>query len=117
MHTPDQPEESFGFASTRSAAKDKIKAIRPTTPPEPPLDLATLDQVAGNVGFISREGAATQDLYPRRGRPSGPESFQALNIRAPLSLAIAFKRWCDDNRYSYPAGLAEIMRRAGISTR
>ena len=116
MHTPDQSDDAFGFGSIRPTARDKIQGIKPTTPPDPPADLATLDQVAGNAGFVSREAPAGE-FYSRRGRPSGPEPFQALNMRAPVSLAGAFKRWCDENRYSYPAGLAEIMRRAGIPTR
>ena len=117
MNMPDHSEDAFGFGSVRASSKDRIRSIKPTVPPEPPADLAALDQVAGNVGFVSREAPVEDDLYSRRGRPRGPEPFQALNMRAPASLASAFRRWCEENRYSYPAGLAEIMRRAGIPTK
>lgn len=117
MNTPDQPENAFGFDTLRSTAQDKIRKIRPTTPPSPPADMDALDQVAGHFGFVSREVPASDNTYVRRGRPRGPEAFQALNMRAPASLATAFRLWCEENRYSYPSGLAEIMRRAGIPTK
>jgi hypothetical protein len=119
MHTPDGNEDAFGFGAIRPSAKDRIRSIKPAAPPEPPSDLTRLDAAADNVGFVSREvpTALAEDVYSRRGRPRGPEAFQALNMRAPASLATAFRRWCEENRYSYPAGLAEIMRRAGIPTK
>lgn len=117
MSAPEQAEDAFGFGSLRTSTRDRIRSIKPSAPPDSAVDLAELDRVAGNAGFVSRE-AQTEDLaYVRRGRPRGPEAFQALNMRAPASLAQAFRRWCEENRYSYPAGLAEIMRRAGIPTK
>lgn len=114
MRTPEGAEDEFGFGTVRT--KERISKIRPTAPPESTADLQKLDEIAASVGFISRE--LPQAQYPvRRGRPPGPEAFQALNMRAPESLANAFKHWCEENRYSYPAGLAEIMRRAGIATK
>ena len=115
MSMHEQSDDAFGFGSVRST-KDRIKSIRPTAPPEPPADMAAIDEVAGNVGFVSRE-LSGDEPYTRRGRPRGPEPFEALNMRAPITLANAFRRWCQENRYSYPAGLAEIMRRAGVSTK
>ena len=117
MSMHESSEDAFGFGAVRSSAKDRIKSIKPTTPPAPPADLATLDGLADSVGFVSREVSSADALYTRRGRPKGPEAFEALNMRAPTSLAAAFRSWCQENRYSYPAGLAEIMRRAGIPTR
>ena len=117
MSMHEHSEDAFGFGSVRSTAKERIRTIKPTAPPEVPADLATLDRVAGNAGFVSREAQVDDDLYSRRGRPRGPEPFEALNMRAPASLASAFRRWCQENRYSYPAGLAEIMRKAGIPTK
>ena len=113
MH--DQVEDAFGFGSVSSSAKEKIKQIRPTAPPEPPSDFTRVDEIAGNAGFISREAPFEHDAS-RRGRPKAPEPTIALNMRAPASIAKAFQRWCEQNRYSYPAALAEIMRRAGIPT-
>ena len=113
MSTPENPDDAFGFETVRASTKDRIARIRPASPPEDQTDLNKLDEVAANAGFVSREAPQYQ---PRRGRPPGPEAFEALNMRAPTSLARAFKRWCEENRYSYPAGLTEIMHRAGIPT-
>ena len=114
MRTPEGSEDEFGFGVVRT--KERISQIRPSAPPESNTDLQKLDEIAASAGFISRE--IPQATYSvRRGRPPGPEAFQALNMRAPESLATAFKRWCDENRHSYPGGLAEIMRRAGIPTK
>jgi hypothetical protein len=117
MSSHEQLEDAFGFGSIRSAAKDRIRSIKPSSPPDSTVDLARVDRVANSVGFVSREAQIDEDSFNRRGRPRGPEAFQALNMRAPASLAIAFRRWCEENRYSYPAGLAEIMRLAGIPTK
>ena len=117
MNTPDHPEDAFGFGAVRSTAREKIKNIKPAAPPEAPADMTSVDHVANSFGFVSREAAPDEEFYSRRGRPRGPEPFQALNMRAPASLASAYRRWCEENRYSYPAGLAEIMRRAGIPTK
>lgn len=116
MHTHDQAEDAFGFGAVRNSTKDKIKQIRPTAPPEPPPDFAKLDAIAGSAGFVSREAQGEYDNFTRRGRPRAPEPTVALNMRAPMSVAKAFQRWCEVNRYSYPAALAEIMRQAGIPT-
>ena len=117
MQQHDNAEDAFGFGSVKNRTKDRIKQIRPSVPPEPPPDLTRVDQIAGNAGFVSREAAPALDIGVRRGRPRGHEAFEALNMRAPSSLAAAFRAWCTENRYSYPGGLAEIMRRAGIPTR
>ena len=116
MHMPDPTEDAFGFGSIRTSAKDKIKHIKPAAPPDPPPDLARLDDVAGNAGFISREALEPSNL-PFRFIRQNPEPTIALNMRAPATIGAAFQRWCRENRYSYPEGLAEIMRRAGVPTK
>ena len=116
MHIDDQTEDAFGFGAVRHSAKEKIKQIRPTAPPEPPADFTRVDEIAGNAGFVSREAQFEYDPVVRRGRPRAQEATVALHMRAPVSVANAFQRWCEENRYSYPAALAEIMRRAGIPT-
>ena len=115
MHTPNGVEDAFGFSSVR--AKDKIKQIKPSAPPEPPSDLTKVDEIAGSAGFVSREAPQSADVSFRTGRAQAPEPTIALNMRAPVGVGKAFQRWCKENRYSYPEGLAEIMRRAGLSTR
>lgn len=117
MHQYDRTDDAFGFGSVRNSVKDKIKQIKPSTPPAPPTDFDLVDEIAGKAGFISREVTLPVPVTSRRGRPRSQEPFEALNMRAPSSLANAFRDWCTDNRYSYPAGLAEIMRRAGIATK
>ncbi len=118
MHDQDTEEDAFGFDAVRTSAKARIRQIRPEMPPEPPTDLTEVDEIAGNAGFVSRESPVddTPVISARRGRPRAPEAFEAINMRAPSSLARAYRRWCEENRYSYPAALAEIMRRAGIPT-
>ncbi len=113
MPTHEDQDDAFGFETVGASTKERIARIRPAAPRESPSDLSKLDEVAASAGFISRE---VSEYQPRRGRPAGPEAFEALNMRAPASLARAFKGWCEENRYSYPAGLSEIMRRAGIPT-
>ena len=117
MYTPEKPDDAFGFGSLRSATKDRIKQIRPAAPPEPPEDLARVDQIAANAGFVSREGQQTWEPLFRGSRSRGPEPTIALNMRAPVGIGEAFQRFCKENRYSYPEGLAEIMQRAGVRTR
>ena len=117
MQQHEPTEDAFGFGAIKSSAKDRIKHIKPAIPPEAPLDLSRVDEIAGHAGFISREVPADNETTPRRGRPRSQEAFEALNMRAPSSLANAFRTWCAENRYSYPAALAEIMRRAGIPTK
>ena len=114
MNLPDEMDDAFGFETVRASAKEKIKHIRPSAPPISP-DLKKVDEAADSVGFVSREHKAPEDPGPRRGRPKASEPTMAINMRAPESVALTFQKWCDDNRYSYPAALAEIMRRAGIT--
>ena len=114
MYTPDGVEDAFGFGSVR--AKDKIKQIKPSTPHEPPADFTRVDEIAGMAGFVSREASQLAAAPSRGGRSQAPEPTIALNMRAPVDVGTAFQRWCKENRYSYPEGLAEIMRRAGLRT-
>lgn len=112
MLTPDGVEDTFGFGSVR--AKDKIKRIKPSTPHDRPTDFTRVDEIAGMAGFVSRELSQVAATSSRGGRSQPPEPTIALNMRTPVDVGKAFQRWCKENRYSYPEGLAEIMRRAGI---
>lgn len=117
MHTPETTEDAFGFGSLRGSTKDRIKQIKPSSPPEPPPNLARVDAVADSAGFVSREAPEQGSSSFRGSRSQGPEPTIALNMRAPVSIGQAFQQFCKENRYSYPEGLAEIMHRAGLRTR
>ena len=109
-------EDSFGFTSV-STIKDRIKQIRPSISSGPPPDLNRIDAVADNAGFVSREPIAEADIGFRSQRYQKPEPRIPLNMRVPVSLGAAFQRFCQEERYSYPEALAEIMRRAGLPTK
>jgi hypothetical protein len=109
-------EDAFGFGSV-SSAKEKIRNIRPSLP-DVSVDIARVDAVADNAGFVSREAVAVPAEYVyRSSRQARPEPRIPLNMRVPVSLGNAFQRFCEENRYSYPEALAEVLRRAGISTK
>lgn len=115
MSTSDEAQEdAFGFGSAPSA-KEKIKHIRPAMT-EVATDMTLIDAVADNAGFVSREARQSEEYHYRSGRQIRPEPRIPLNMRVPVSLGNAFQRFCEDHRYSYPEALAEIMRRAGITT-
>jgi hypothetical protein len=116
MTTSDQnSNDEFGFRA--NAVRDKLRNIRPSVPPTEIADMATLDAAAERAGFISRE-RAEQPLpqYPSYRPPSAPPQavLVPINMRVPDKVAALFKDFCKDNRYSYPAGLEEIMKRAGM---
>ncbi len=117
MSTHEQSEDAFGFVAVSSSAKEKIKHIRPSPPPEDPADMARIDAVADNAGFVSREMPQSQDYLYRGRRAQRPEPRIPLNMRVPVSLGVAFQRFCEENRYSYPEALAEVLRRAGLPTK
>ncbi len=79
--------------------------------------MAQIDAIADNAGFVSREAMQPTAYVYRNSRAQRPEPRIPLNMRVPVSLGGAFQRFCDENRYSYPEGLAEVMRRAGLPTR
>ena len=116
MSAHESQEDAFGFGSLATSAKDRIKQIKPAIASEPAEDLARIDAVADNAGFVSREAPGPDYVY-RSARSARPEPRSAINMRVPLSLAGAFQRFCGENRYSYPEALAEIMKRAGLETK
>ncbi len=108
--------DEFGFGSLPASTRDRIRQIKPASPPELPVEIARVDAAAENIGFRSREVAPQPEPYPEfvPRRALRPEPRIPLNMRTPVSLGNAFQRFCEENRYSYPEGLAEIMRRAGL---
>ncbi len=114
MSTHEPKEDAFGFGSVGSNAKDRLRQIKPAATADSSADLSRIDAVADSAGFVSREAPEAQYVY-RSARQARPEPRNALNMRVPVSLGNAFQRFCEENRYSYPEGLAEIMKRAGLS--
>jgi hypothetical protein len=119
MFNQPTDEDTFGFGS--SAAKDKLKHIRPTTAPPIP-DLSKVDAAAEQVGFVSRENApatSATPVYPTYSAQPAPIAVPtiAINMRVPNDVAGVFKKFCKVNRYSYPEALEEIMKRAGLQTK
>ena len=116
MPTHEPREDAFGFGSLGTSAKEKLRQIKPSVNPESSADLLRIDAVADSAGFVSREAPADEYVY-RSTRQARPEPRNALNMRVPVSLGKVFQRFCEENRYSYPEGLAEIMKRAGLPSK
>ncbi|AXC16446.1 hypothetical protein ACPOL_7256 (plasmid) [Acidisarcina polymorpha] len=108
--------DAYGFG--RSKIREMIKEIRPAAPPDVPRDMAVVDAAAESAGFVSREATfGSEGLGYRPLRVQRVEPRIPLNMRVPISIGEAFQRFCEENRYSYPEGLAEVMRRAGLPLR
>ena len=116
MSMDETKEDAFGFGAVSATAKDKLKQIRPSTVPENPFDISKIDAVADIAGFVSREVNNPITYSYRSARTARPEPRIPLNMRVPVSLGNAFQRFCEENRYSYPEALAEVMKRAGLPT-
>lgn len=117
MSTHEQTDDTFGFeAVSNSSIADRIKGIKPSTPSTAISDMSKIDKVADSSGFVSREIGPTAE-YTYGAAKQRPEPRIALNMRAPESVGVAFQRFCQENRYSYPEALEEIMKRAGVPTK
>jgi len=68
-----------------------------------------IDAVGERQGFESRE--PTQRIYKKEQQK---EATVPLSIRPPVSVANRFVLFCKENRLTYPQGLEELMKRAGI---
>jgi hypothetical protein len=116
MSTLDTEEDAFGFGRASTSAQDKIRQIKPSVPVTS-ADMDKIDAVADSAGFVSREFQPPTEYTYRGSRAQRPEPRIPLNMRVPVSLGGAFQRFCEENRYSYPEALAEVMRRAGLPTK
>jgi hypothetical protein len=115
MSTHEPADDEFGFGGVRNSAKERIKQIKPTVSRESIPDMAKIDAIADSAGFVSREVLLPVEYsYPGRRASRTVEPRSALNMRVPVSVGVAFQRFCEENRYSYPEALAEIMRMAGL---
>jgi hypothetical protein len=66
-----------------------------------------IDKVAERLGFQSREAAAVR----RKRRTASDEPTDQLNLRAAITDINRFVEWCEQNRYSYREGFAELVRK------
>ena len=98
MSTSMKP--SFGF--------EGLADIQPTpaAPRGEGIVTREVDQVADRLGFKSREGTAR-----RRRRQVSEEPTDQLNLRAAIPDINRFVEWCEQNRYSYREGFAELVKR------
>jgi hypothetical protein len=65
-------EDEFGFGAVAASTKDRIRQIKPAAPPERHADMAKIDAVADNAGFVSREVPPALDYsYQGRRAPRG----------------------------------------------
>jgi hypothetical protein len=51
-------DDTFGFGAPRRttiSAADRIRQIKPSAPPEVPVNMAAIDAAGHNNGFVSRE--------------------------------------------------------------
>ncbi|MFL5284039.1 MAG: hypothetical protein ACJ8AW_24355 [Rhodopila sp.] len=87
-------DDDFGFTST----------------PQDIEELRRADQAARVLGYASRE--ATDPPPPVQRKTLGP--VEIVTIRAPITVSRTFKRWCEENRYSYWEGIEALMQRAGV---
>src|SRR5215211_6947545 len=70
------------------------------------IDLQATDRTAERLGFSSRQGPVR-----RRKRQPIEEPVDQLNLRAAVADINAFVGWCEENRYSYREGFAELVKR------
>lgn len=87
-------EDDFGFTSTSQDIEELRRA----------------DQAAKALGYVSRE--LTEAPPPVQRKTLGP--VEIVTIRAPIAVSRTFKRWCEENRYSYWEGIEALMQRAGV---
>ena len=69
------------------------------------VDLQEADRAGERLGFSSRQGPVR-----RRKRQPIEEPVDQLNLRAAVADINAFVGWCEDNRYSYREGFAELVK-------
>ena len=93
---------------TSETRRFNFTAIQPDQPGETPSQ-ADIDRAGDRAGFISREPVERIYKQERTKEPTTP-----LSMRPTISVANRFITWCKRERFSYPEGLAELMRRAGI---
>ena len=117
---------SFGFGSLddiapgrldEPAAAPPVRAPREQPTPRPKPQAAAVertraevlreaDRAAERLGFASREAAPLR----RRKRQPLEEPVDQLNMRAAITDINRFVEWCEQKRYSYREGFAELVK-------
>lgn len=93
---------------TRSKAPPKPRAAsaRPVPSGRPSTGTnRAADEAAAKLGFGSRE-----PLVRRRKRQPIEEPVEQINLRAAVADINVFIEWCENNRYSYREGFAELVK-------
>src|SRR5918994_263032 len=98
MSNGSKPSFGFGDLSDIGWRDPALEAEAP--------DLREADRAAERLGFASR-----QTPVRRRKRQPIEEPVDQLNLRAAVADINAFVGWCEDNRYSYREGFAELVKR------
>lgn len=95
----------FNLTGIADTPVDKPEAV--ANPTEREIEAANL--AARKTGFVSR------DPEPVLLRSGGREdAVRQLSIRLPLSYANRLVKYCEENRYSYPALIMKLMDEKGI---
>lgn len=87
-------ETSFGFGD-----------IQPKRVRREAEDIAAVDRIAEDLGFVSRETATIQ--RKTKPGPSGPTG--QFNLRAAVADVNEFVDWCSRERMSYREGFGKLM--------
>ena len=99
---------SDGTPAPLAKAQAKPRAATPsagTTAARAPASSRAADEAAARLGFQSRE-----PLVRRRKRQPIEEPVEQINLRAAVADINVFIEWCENNRYSYREGFAELVK-------
>jgi hypothetical protein len=105
--------DPFGFSlarpksTTARQVASRITEIAPETQTSPDPPVAKIDRIAEELGFTSREPAASEETIIRRRRDVGPTA--QLNVKCPVPVYNRFVRFCDEERLTYWEGIARLL--------
>lgn len=102
-------KDDFGFGATRKSREAKIAAFSPRKESRD-TELRDVDRVGDALGFVPRE--PSRSIPARRRKEIGPTI--AINMRVPEAVAETFITYCEENRFSYWEGVADLMRKSGL---
>ena len=107
-----EPREAKVTPGERPAARGRSSAEPQPAPAKQSAVLSkgatstrAADDAAAKLGFASRE-----PLLRRRKRQPIEEPVEQINLRAAVADINVFVEWCENNRYSYREGFAELVK-------